>query len=228
MALPWKTLASVPTPEGPLELRRRGEQDFLITIDKRVLMSSATHRSEAELAKLSCVGLRNIARARVLVSGLGMGFTLRAALDELADDAVVTVAELNPVVVEWCEGPLAPLIANAARDPRVTMEIVDVAAHIANVARRDDVRKYDAIVLDMYEGPQTNIRPNDPLYGPLATRLAKKALTPKGVYAVWGEGPSVGFERNLTAAGFTFTIHRPGRGGRRHYVYVARASGRAR
>ena len=102
MALPWETLASVSTADGALDLRRRGEKDFLITIGGRILMSSAAHRSEDALAKLACVGLRKKKRARVLVSGLGMGFTLRAALDELADDAEVTVAELNAVVVEWC------------------------------------------------------------------------------------------------------------------------------
>src|SRR6478609_8071515 len=123
MALPWVTLASVPTAEGLLDLRRRGEKDFLITIGGRVLMTSAAHRSEDALAKLACAGLRAKRRARVLVSGLGMGFTLRAALDELADDAEVTVAELNAVVVDWCKGPLAPLTAAAARDPRVTVEI---------------------------------------------------------------------------------------------------------
>lgn len=224
MSLPWKTLASVRTPDGQLELRQRGEKDFLITIDNRVLMTSSAHRSETELATLACAGLRKVARARVLVSGLGMGFTLRAALDELAADAEVSVADLNPVVVEWCRGPLAPLIGDAARDPRVTIDIVDVAKHIAGVARRSDARRFDAIVLDMYEGPQTQVRPNDPLYGPLAARSAKKALKPGGVLAVWGEAPSAGFERNLRAAGFDFRIHKSGRGGRRHYVYIARAT----
>lgn len=224
MALPWKTLASVRTPDGQLELRKRGEKDFLITIDNRVLMSSSEHRSETELAQLGCAGLRKVPRARVLVSGLGMGFTLRAALDELADDAEVGVADLNPVVVEWCQGPLAPLIDDAARDPRVAIEIVDVAEHIARVARRFDQRKYHAIVLDMYQGPQTHVRPNDPLYGPAAMRLASQALVPGGALAVWGEAPSGGFERNLRAAGFDFRGHRCGRGGRRHYVYTARAT----
>ena len=227
VALPWQTLASVPTAEGQLELRRRGEKDFLILIDKRVLMTSSAHRSEVALAELACAGLRKVKRAHVLVSGLGMGFTLRAALDKLADDAEVTVAELNPVVVEWCQGPLAPLIANAARDPRVTMHIGDVTAFIANVARRKDARKLDAIVLDLFEGPQTRIKPNDPLYGPGAVQMANAALAPGGVFAVWGEAHSPGFERSLRAAGFTFELHRPERGGLRHCMYIAR-SARAR
>ncbi|WP_205633673.1 spermidine synthase [Labilithrix luteola] len=203
---------------------QRGEKDFLITINGRILMTSAAHRSEDALAKLACAGLRSKRRARVLVSGLGMGFTLRAALDELADDAQVTVAELNAVVVGWCKGPLAPLIADAARDPRVTVDIVDVAVCIAGVARDPGVRRFDAIVLDMYEGPQTQVRPNDPLYGPSAVLRVKKALAPDGVFAVWCEGPSAGFERALHAAGFHHQLRRAGRGARIHCVYIARPS----
>lgn len=225
MTLPWTTLASVATADGQLDLLRRGEKDFLITIDKRVLMTSAAHRSEVVLAELACEGLRNVAKARVLVSGLGMGYTLRAALDGLAEDAEATVCELNPVTVEWCNGPLASLTNGAASDPRVTTEIVDVTAHIAAVGSK----KYNAIILDLYEGPQTRVRPDDPLYGPGAVKAAARALVPGGVYAVWGEARSAGFEQILSAAGFTFTFHRPGRGGLRHAVYIARsAKGRGR
>lgn len=223
MALPWETLASVQTARGALDLRRRGEKDFLITIDGRVLMTSSAHRSEDALAKLACAGLRNHARARVLVSGLGMGFTLRAALDELGDDAEVTVAEINPVVVEWCQSHLAALISDAARDPRVTVEVVDVAVHIADVARRPDVPRFDAIVLDMYEGPQAQVQPNDPLYGLPAVRRARQALKANGIFAVWCEGRSLGFEGSLRAAGFDFRMERHGRGARIHHVYVGRA-----
>jgi len=222
MAIPWETLASASTPDGALDLRRRGEKDFLITIGGRILMSSAAHRSEDALAKLSCAGLRKKRGARVLVSGLGMGFTLRAALDELADDAEVTVAELNPAVVDWCKGPLAPLTAGAASDPRVTLEVVDVAKHIARVARDTRAPRYDAIVLDMYQGPQHLVRADEPLYGHVAVRRAKEALTPGGVFAIWCEGASTGFEANLRVAGFHYRLERAGRGGSRtHCVYIA-------
>jgi spermidine synthase len=225
MARPWETLASVPTAEGPLDLRRRGEKDFLITIAGRILMSSAAHRSEDALAELACAGIRKRRNARVLVSGLGMGFTLRAALDHLGPDAEVTVAELNSVVVDWCrEGPLAPLTGAAARDPRVTVEVVDVAAHIAAVAADPSAPHYDAIVLDMYQGPQVNVRPSDPLYGGAAVKRTKNALTRGGVFAIWCEGASAGFERNLRAAGLDHRLERAGRGGRIHYLYIARES----
>lgn len=187
-------------------------------------MTSASHRSEDALARLACAGLRSRRRARVLVSGLGMGFTLRAALDELADDAAVTVAELNEVVVAWCKGPLAPMIADAARAPRVTIDIVDVSVRIAEVARNASVRRFDAIVLDMYEGPQTHVRSGDPLYGPPAVLRTRNALAPDGVFAVWCEGRSAGFERSLDAAGFHHRLERAGRGARIHCVYVAHKS----
>ena len=203
---------------------RRGEKDFLLTIGGRVLMSSAAHRSEAALAERACAGLRDRRRARVLVSGLGMGFTLRAALDQLADDAQVTVAELNAVVVAWCRGPLAPLIADAAADPRVTLEIVDVAALLARVAQGGDAPRFDAIILDLHEGPQNRLRPDDPLYGTAAVERARQALATGGVFAVWCEAPSAGFERSLRAAGFEHRIERVGRGARMHYVYIARVS----
>lgn len=221
MSLPWETLASVVTPDGTLDLRRRGEKDYLILIEGRVLMTSAAHRSEDALAKLACVGLRKKPKVRVLVSGLGMGFTLRAALDELASDAEVLVAELNPVVVEWCKGPLGPLTADAAKDPRVTVQVVDVAKRIGGVAKDPGRPRFDAIVLDMYEGPQTNVRPSHSLYGPAAVARTKQALKRGGMFAVWCEGPSSGFERSLQSAGFQFRLERVGRGARVHSVYLA-------
>lgn len=221
MALPSELIAAERTPDGVLNLRKRGERDFLITIDGRVLMNSAAHRSEVALAKLGCAGLRARPRARVLVSGLGMGITLRAALDELAEDATVVVAEINPVVAEWCRGPLGPLTAHAVRDPRVTVEVVDVAVLLAAVAKDAKRPRFDAITLDMYEGPPTRVRPSDPLYGPAALRQVKKALKPKGTFAVWGEIPSPGFEQSLRAAGFRYELSRAGRGACIHYVYLA-------
>ncbi len=222
MTRPWDTLASVDTKDGALELRRRGDDDFLITIRGRILMSSAAHRSEDALAKLACEGLRLKRGARVLVSGLGMGFTLRAALDELGADARVTVAELNPVVVDWCRGPLARLTAAAASDPRVRVDVVDVAERIATHALAP-ADKLDAILLDMYEGPQAKVRPNDPLYGAGAVERSRRALVPGGVLSIWCEAKSPGFERHLDAAGFHYRLERAGRGARIHRIYVARA-----
>lgn len=221
MTRSWETIASEPTADGVLELRRRGDQDFLITIRGRVLMTSAAHRSEDALARLACSGLPD--RARVLVSGLGMGFTLRAALAELGPRAEVHVAELNGVVADWCRGPLASLTGGAAIDPRVTLEIVDVAALIARVARDASARRFDAIVLDMYEGPRSSVRADDPLYGPSAAARMRDSLVLGGALSVWCEAASTGFERSLRAAGFRFELRRAGRGARVHSLYLARA-----
>src|SRR3954447_3118560 len=120
---PWRTIDRADTQEGPLELRQRGERDFLITIDGRILMTSVAHRSEDALAKLACARLAETPRPRVLVGGLGMGYTLRAALDCLPAGAQVVLVDLNAVVVRWCQGPLAALTAGAINDGRVTVQV---------------------------------------------------------------------------------------------------------
>ncbi|MGB1700468.1 MAG: spermidine synthase, partial [Nannocystaceae bacterium] len=135
MTKPWTTLARVDTDEGPLELRQRDVDDFLIVVAGRVLMSSKAHRSEVEVATLPCELLRGIPKPRVLIGGLGMGYTLRAALDTCPVDANICVAELNPAVVEWCRGPLAALTDDALSDPRVTVHVGDVAKVIRETPR---------------------------------------------------------------------------------------------
>ena len=220
----WRTLESVSTPEGLLELRQRAQNDFLITLGPTVLMNSLAHRSEAALGQLACEHLRRLAQPRVLVGGLGMGFTLRAVLDALPAGALVEVAEINPVVLEWCRGPLADLTQCAVADPRVTVHIADVAELIRAVAQ-DNPGHYDAIVLDLYTGPHAATdKRNDPLYGQLAIERSREALAPAGVLAVWGENYDAGFDKRLSRAGFMVSTRRPGRGGLRHIVYVARLS----
>jgi spermidine synthase len=216
---PWQTIERVETPEGRLELRRRGERDFLITIAGRVLMTSAAHRSEDDLARLACAAMVNRPRPRLLLGGLGMGYTLRAALDLLPPAAEVTVVDLNPAVVAWCQGPLAALTDGAVSDRRVRVEIGDVAGVIV-AARQGD---YDAILLDLYEGPRpTRGRPiPDPLYGAPAVASAWSALRAGGVLAVWGEEADAAYEARLLHAGFIVDVyHGGGRGGRTHVIYI--------
>jgi spermidine synthase len=214
MTRPWQTIARAQTPEGALELRQRGAADFLITIAGRVLMTSQARRSEEALAELP---LKNRQPRDVLVGGLGMGYTLRAALDQLAPDARVTVVELNPVVAEWCRGPLAPLTDAAVADPRVTVALADVSDYLARAPRG----AYDTILLDLYEGPHAATqRPNDPLYGAQALGRTRAALRDGGVFAVWSEEADAPFERRLADAGFSVEKHRAGRGGRAHVVYL--------
>ena len=213
----WETLDAADSPDGHLELRRRGESDFLITLAGRVLMNSAARRSEEALAQEVCARLPRQQAPRVLIGGLGMGLTLRAVLDALPGDARVAVAELNPVVVDWCRGPLAAINARAVEDPRVELVIADVA----EVIRSARAQRLEAIAIDLYEGPRGGRDSDEPFYGRRALVETRAALVPLGVFGVWAERPDPGFEKRLRAAGFAFDRSRPGRGGLRHVVYSA-------
>ncbi len=224
MAQPWHTIDKTETPDGVLELRKRGESDFLILINNRILMNSSANRSELALGQLAAAAVSDRPSPRVLVGGLGMGLTLRACLDPLPADSRVIVAEINPVIVDWCRGPLAYLSGRAVQDPRVHVETRDVAEVISGAAQPGG-EKFDAIVIDLYEGPGPGTDPvNDPFYGSRALGSVRKALAEAGVFGVWGENPDAGLERRLTSTGFTWERLRPGRGGLRHVVYLARTA----
>lgn len=225
MAIPWKTIESVTTKEGVLELRQRGPRDFLITVGGLVLMNSTAHRSEVALGRLACGHLQEHGEPRVLVGGLGMGYTLKAVLDTLPDSGKVVVAELNPVVFQWCQGPLAELTECAVNDPRVTVEVANVATVIRNAAQGERKDKFNAIVLDLYTGPDYHThKRDDPLYGSRAIENSRAALRVGGTFAVWGENYDEAFDKRLQAAGFSVACERPGKGGLRHIVYIAKLS----
>jgi hypothetical protein len=227
---PWQIVASAERAEGRLELRRRGAGEVAITLGGRVLMNGAAHRSEAALAELACGPIASRPHPRVLVGGLGLGYTLRAALNALPRRAAVHLVEIDPLIVEWCQGPLAELTGRPLADPRVRIEIADVAAVIERAAGGGGA-VFDAILLDLYEGPRT-LPPHgagdllhgagDPLYGAAALARSLAALSPGGILAVWSEDPDSGFERRLTAAGFAWERRRPAGQGVRHTVYLAR------
>jgi spermidine synthase len=217
MTRPWQKIGSVPTPDGVLELRRRGEDEFLIVIGGRVLMTSAHRTSEQALATLACAEVHRRAAPRVLIGGLGMAYTLRAALDALPARARVEVCELHPAVVDWCRGPLSVLTAGAVSDPRVRVVVGDVARHI----RSAPASSYDAILLDLFEGPYAATQAReDPFYGPRALLRTREALVPGGRFAIWAEDYDAPFVRRLATAGFEVATHRSGHGGRAHVVYV--------
>jgi spermidine synthase len=216
MASSWHTLATVGTPEGLLELRRRRD-DWLMMIAGRVLMNSFSRSSEEALAHraVDLFGARPM--QRVLVSGLGMGFTLRALLDRVPGTVQVIVAELNPVVVEWCRGPLAPATNEAVRDPRVQIVIGDVADVIASAP----AGSFDLILLDLYEGPNSATQSaDDPFYGTSALARVHRALGPRGVFGIWSEDADPAFARRLAAGRFKVTTHPLRSGARRHVVYL--------
>ncbi len=206
-----------------MTLFSRGERDFLIKLKNCVLMNSSANLTELALAAFAVAPLEKFKKPHVLIAGLGMGCTLRAALDRLPQSARVTVCELNPVIVEWCRGPMAAVTDGAVDDPRVTVEITDVAERIARASKGAASKKFDGIILDLYEGTHgANRDDNDPFYGTQALRTTRDALSPRGIYAVWTEDRDSRFEKRLTSVGFSLQRRRPGKGGPRHTVYVAR------
>jgi spermidine synthase len=216
----WKIIDSIHCDEGLLELLSRDDRDFLLKVDGRILMNSALSLTEKALAEASCAALKDKTDLRVLIGGLGMGYTLRAALDHLPTQCEVIVAELNPTVVKWCYGPLGVLTNDAVKDLRVHIEVTDVVSIIAKAA--EEGGRFDAIILDLYEGPrESNKKKGEPFYGHAALTLTRAALKTKGIFAVWSEDPDISFENRLTRQGFSFRRLRPGRGGPRHTVYLA-------
>lgn len=222
MPRPFELLDSVETDEGLLELRRRGNDDYMILVGGRVLMTSTITTSELALAEN---GVRAISadgpKPRVLIGGLGLGFTLRAALDGLPRGAHVVVCEINEKIVEWCRGPAANITKGAARDQRVSIIVGDVTKEIARVAGDASAPRYDAILWDLYVGPTRKGGHKDALYGDHSVKNTWAALRDGGVYGVWGETPSPSFEARLNKHGFGSELLRTGGSGLKHAVYLA-------
>jgi spermidine synthase len=221
--IPWELLDRTEAPDGELlELRRRGHE-HVIRAGGHELMSSEDEGSSRSLAELGCAHLREAPKPLVLVGGLGMGFTLRAALDAIGARGVVEVAELVPAVVEWNRnGPLGALANHPLRDPRTKVQVGDV---------RDCMRagreRYDAILLDVDNGPIALAHAaNDALYGRAGLATAWNALAPGGVLGVWSLLEDRRFTAKLERQGFDVQAHhvpgsRRGRG-RHHVVWTAR------
>lgn len=222
--IPWKLIGEAKIPGGgALRLKQRGDE-FSILLGTADLMNSRLSGSEEALATLACARLTGRPQPRLLIGGLGMGFTLRAALSALTPDARIIVAELVPDVVAWARGPLAPLFGASLQDPRVTIVIEDVGATIRAAAAR-----YDAILLDVDNGPEGLTLPsNDRIYGQAGLRAARAALRPGGLLAVWSCCPDTGFTARLRRAGFRTEEVRVradrGRSGARHTIWLAEAA----
>ena len=221
--LPWIQLgtAIVPGGGGELRLLRRGTE-FVIMADRVPLMNSRMSGSEEALARLSWERIAGRPSPHLVVGGLGMGFTMRALLAVATPETWITVAELVPEVVAWARGPLAPLFAGSLADPRVSIEIADVAAIIA--ATRGGC---DAILLDVDNGPDGLSRPgNDRLYSSRGLGTAYAALRPGGILAVWSTAPDPGFSKRLASAGFAveekMVRERSNGRGARHTIWLAR------
>jgi spermidine synthase len=217
--IPWEHLDRTKLPDGgEMKLARRGDE-FSIRLGGAELMNSRLSASEEALATLSCARIASRPAPRVLIGGLGMGFTLRAALGALGPKAKIVVAELLPAVVAWARGPMAELFAGSLDDPRVKVEVADVARLIAQ-------ERWDAILLDVDNGPEAMTQSaNDGLYGAAGLASARRGLKGGGVLAVWSQGPEPAFAKRLKRGGFDVeevkvAAHR-GKSGRRHVIWLA-------
>ena len=218
--IPWVHLDTAKIPSGgELRLKRRGAE-FSIMLGANELMNSRLSGSEEALAKLSCDRISGSRRPHMLIGGLGMGFTLRAALAELGGDARITVAELVPAVVAWARGPIAEVFGGSLDDPRVTIRETDVAELI-----RSGAATYDAILLDVDNGHEGLSREaNNGLYDMAGLAAARTALKPGGVLAVWSQGPDASFTKRLRQSGFAVEevkTRARGKRGARHVIWIA-------
>jgi spermidine synthase len=213
--------AQVPGGGGELRLVRRGEE-YSIMLGGNELMNSRLSGSEEALAEMACARLGPSPKPAVLIGGLGMGFTLRAALRALGSEAELVVAELVPAVIGWARGPLAHVLGGILEDPRVSVVEGDVGDLIAAARSR-----FDAILLDVDNGPDGLSRPgNDRLYDLAGLGRARAALRPGGVLAIWSAAPDKAFARRLGAAGFmveeVIVRANAGRSGARHVIWFGR------
>jgi spermidine synthase len=197
--IPWSQIDTSGVPGADVELRlmRRGSE-FSMMLGQNELMSSRLSGSEEALATLACRRIATVKRPHLLIGGLGMGFTLRAALAVLGTDARITVAELVPAVIAWARGPLAEIFGESLSDSRADIQAADVIDVI-----RTHPSAFDAILLDVDNGPEGLVRKaNDALYDPKGLKAIHRALRPKGVVAVWSSGPNSSFSKRLRDAGF--------------------------
>jgi spermidine synthase len=223
--IPWRELGRAKVPSGELVLAQRGDE-FAIRLRGAELMNSRSHASEEMLARLGCAALARTNASRVLIGGLGMGFTLRAALDVLPRDARVVVVELVPEVIEWNRSHLADLAKRPLDDPRVVVKQADVADVIAE---KHDA--WHAILLDVDNGPDAFTAPsNVRLYGLKGLIACRRALVPGGALAVWSVEEDRKFTDRFRGAGFEVDKQRvPARPNSsvKHVIWIGRRSSRS-
>ncbi|MFH1932439.1 MAG: hypothetical protein ABIN18_12740 [Pseudomonadota bacterium] len=220
--IPWEEIDRVEVPghEGEVTLLKRGTE-FSIRTAGTVLMNSRLHGSEDALAELTCSRIKRKSCMRILIGGLGMGYTLAAALEQSEPDTLITVSELIPAVVRWNREHLRHLAGMPLDDPRVSVEEEDVAE---TISKRKSA--WDAILLDVDNGPDGLTRKaNDRLYSRSGLKTSFSALCPGGILAVWSSGADEAFTRRLKQCGFqtetvTVPARKSGKGGR-HTIWLA-------
>jgi spermidine synthase len=218
---PWELLGETSAPDGSRICLVRRDTEYVIRVDGKILMSSRMHGSEEALATAGCHHLRQAEAPRVLIGGLGMGFTLAAALKELPADARVIVAELVPAVIEWNRGVLGECAGHPLADRRVRIEVGDVG-HVV----RANTGRLDAVLLDVDNGPSafTTLN-NEGLYDNGGVDACYRSLRPGGVLAVWSAWEDRKFDQRLRFYGFDVRVDRVRArlksGGPRHTIFVA-------
>jgi spermidine synthase len=224
--IPWIQIDTTRVPGADVELRlmRRGTE-FSMMLGQNELMNSRLSGSEEALATLTAKKIETVKCPHVLIGGLGMGFTLRAALAVLGPDARITVAELVPAVVAWARGPMADIFGNSVNDPRADIRETDVVDII-----KASSSTFDAILLDVDNGPEALIREaNNALYDLNGLQSIRRALRPGGILAVWSSGPNLAFTKRLRSADFEVNEVNvratTKRSGAHHVIWFATKSG---
>ena len=218
---PWILIETAQTPGHGAELcLYQRDQEFAIQADNLELMNSRNFASEQALATLACKKLTDPSEARVLIGGLGMGYTLKSALDELGETAEVLVMELVPDVVRWNQGLLAHLAGNPLDDERVTVQVGDVAQMI-----KRSRGSFSAILLDVDNGPNAlTSMDNHWLYSIAGLETAHAALKPNGILGIWSSDRDAGFAKRLSQVGFDVDevpVPELGKKGGHHIVWIA-------
>jgi len=215
----WETIGVAVAPDGSKLTLRHHDGDFYLAANGYDLMTSRMHASEERLVDLSCEGLPD--DANILIGGLGMGYSLRAALDRFGPNATITVAELLPEVVEWNRGPLAHLAGAPLDDPRVTVSLGDITQLV-----QPATDEWHAIILDVDNGPDAEtVKGNNWLYTNWGLARLRDALKEGGRLAVWSVDGNSGFVDRLARSGFNAKVHRVRareEKGPRHGIYIGR------
>jgi spermidine synthase len=200
----WNLIDKTQTADGKTISLHEHDGSYTIRADNRELMSTRQHASEERLAVRACAHVRGQGLAHILIGGLGFGFTLRAALAELPEDASVVVAEILPAVIEWNRNPSFPFAADALADPRVAVRPQDVV-EVIEASRRT----FDSIILDVDNGPNAlTTDDNFRLYDYKGLDMTRAALRPRGCLALWSAAPDPIFERLMAGAGFDVSVER--------------------
>ena len=221
--IPWEEIdrAEIPGHEGEITLLKRGSEFSIRTAGAGELMNSRLHGSEDAQAELTCSRIKRKSGLRILIGGLGMGYTLAAALGQSEPDTLITISELIPAVVRWNREHLGHLAGMPLDDPRVSVEEEDV---VETIRKRKSA--WDAILLDVDNAPEGLTRKaNARLYCKSGLKTSFSALRPGGILAIWSSGADEAFTRRLKQCGFqTETVivrARKGGKGARHTIWLA-------